>query len=236
MWPETNEQNNARSETVEIVTKAGPNLDLSDFRSRVVGNRVLFTVTVTNNGDAPVEAPFRMDLFRDRENPPALGDLGDAYQEVPGLAAAESTVWESEWPLAPDGEYYAFALVDSSNAIVEANEADNIAGPRIVVVCSTCQLCPPDEYLTTPCVCGEETVYSGYCCDQEWFALGCPSQTDVVADASFPDGQVIEFEPPLKRSSSCAVNETTNSGIALLLLFGLLLLALRHSRFRSPSL
>lgn len=210
-WWETNETNNAASTSVDVVTKAGPNLDLSEFRSKVVGNRVVFSVTVTNNGDSDVDVPFRIDLFRDREHAPQPGDLGDAFQEVSGLAAGQSTTWESEWEQAADGEYYAYAFIDSPNAIAEGNEADNVAGPRIVVVCSSCAQCDSDTYLTSACVCGEETVYSGFCCDGEWYALGCPSVEEPGPDASFPDGEIVEWEPPLKRSSSCAAAPDSRS-------------------------
>lgn len=235
MWRETSDLNNAKEAEVEVITRSGPNLDLADFKSRVVGNQVSFTVTITNNGDTDIEVPFRIDLFRDRENPPAFGDLGDAFQEVEGLAAGASTTWESQWMQVPDGEYFAYALVDSPNAIVEGIEADNIAGPRILVVCSTCQLCPGDIYITSPCVCGEETVYSGFCCDEEWFALGCPSAPIDEADALFPDGQVLELQPPLQRSSSCSISSQTPwFGVSVFGLFVLLFGVLRHLKRRSP--
>lgn len=237
LWWETSETNNAKAAVVDVVTRSGPNLDLKDFKSRVIGNQVSFTVTVANNGDTDVETPFRIDLFRDREEPPAFGDLGDAFQEVAGLAAGASTTWESQWQQVPDGEYFAYALVDSPNVLVEGLEADNIAGPRILVVCSTCQLCPSDTYITSPCVCGEETVFSGFCCTQEWFALGCPSSPDEEADVAFPDGQVTELRPPLQRSSSCSFSQpqTGTGALACALLFALIV-SLRFLKRRSPCL
>ncbi|GEM_PF-4046084 len=229
-WWETDETNNASSVEVQVVTKGGPNLDLSEFRSRVVGNQVVFSMSVSNNGDTDIDTPFRIDLFRDRESPPQFGDLGDDYQIVERLAAGGTLSWESTWDQAPDGEYLAFGLLDTNNQVPdEANKADNVAGPRIVVVCSSCQTCPEDIFVSSPCVCGEETVYSGYCCGGQWFALGCQTAVDSTEEVTQGEPQIVEFQPPLKKSSSCSTSELPSTRSVLLLVL-LLILAISLAR------
>ena len=200
--PETNESNNYLFKDIDVVgvQPGTPNLTVSLFSSYVEGNIADYDIIIKNNGDKdiPASKPFRIDLFIDRDTPPDFMEFGDYFTEVgTGLKAGDTKTWEKTVEGMDDGEYHSYVMVDSANVIEEANEGDNKAGPRIVVVCSQCNQCPEDKYITKTCVCGVETVTGGYCCDGEWYAVGCPVNPDAAEDITAPDNSaVVEWFPP----------------------------------------
>jgi hypothetical protein len=172
----------------------GPNLTLIDFKCTSTGSTLEYPVTVKNTGDQDISTQFRIDLFYDRETAPGPAEIGDALQLVEGLKSGAGTSWTHVRKSVPDGEYYAWVCADSDNKVAETNEGDNCAGPRICVVNSQAVQCEDGVYLKSTCVCGGETIpFGGYCCDDVWYAVGCPAQGDAEAGDAVPDGPVVEM-------------------------------------------
>ena len=195
---ETAESNNSFCFDVEVPQYIDglPNLSLENFTVFPTGNTAHFSVKVRNTGIKPITKPFRIDLFTDQEGQPIMGDLGDLHYEVGSLDVDELVVWSPDVENLADGEYRAYVIVDTDNAVEEAVEGDNLAGPRVYVICSTCDACPEGVYVTNPegCYCGGQTVNYGFCCADEWYAVGCPSGTvEGDFDTFSPEQSVVEF-------------------------------------------
>ena len=229
---EVSEANNVKAAEVKVgeVSDEGVNLAIEEFSAKVYGNNISYRVVVRNTSSEDITKPFNIDLFEDRETQPGFSDLGDQRQEVTLLRAGESKEWEPEGKGIPDGEYLSYVVVDTGNLITESNEADNIAGPRIAKVCSTCDACADGQYLKSECVCGEETVWNGFCCGGEWYAVGCPSLVEETDDVLSSDSSVIEFDPPFQGGNDgcgCRIEgpKSPTLGSGLLLLLALVLFA-----------
>jgi len=195
---ETNESNNAHCLDVEVphYIDGLPNLTIEHFSANPTGNTVHFNVQVRNTGVKPVAGTFRIDLFSDQEGQPIMGDFGDLMLEVSQLDVDELAEWQVDIEDLADGEYRAYVISDSPNAVEEAVEGDNLAGPRIYVICSTCEACPEGVYVTTHegCYCGGSTVNYGFCCADEWYAVGCPEGTvEGDSDIFMAEPTVVEF-------------------------------------------
>jgi hypothetical protein len=233
---ETNESNNVHCFDVDVPEYINglPNLTIETFAVKPTGNTAHFNVQIRNTGVKPVTTPFRIELFSDQEGQPIMGDMGDLFMEVPDIDVDELVEWQVDIEDLADGEYRAYVIVDSSNQIEEAVEGDNLAGPRIYVICSSCDACPEGVYITNPggCYCGGSTANYGFCCNDAWYAVGCPGDPiEVESDTIEAEPSIVEFgnggfgtpgedcgcrmTPPDPRSSS---------GIALLLLLSSLLL------------
>jgi MYXO-CTERM domain-containing protein len=234
---ETNEINNVVSIPVTVgpVSQEGVNLTAENFTARVVGTDVSYLVTVRNNGGGDLDAPFDVHVFQDRRTQPTLADIGDLRVEIPRLAAGSAATVELNWQGAPDGEYFSWLVVDAGNRIAETNEADNISGPRIVVVCRDCDACPDDTYLSSACVCGEETVSAGFCCSGEWFAIGCPPGHQEHDDVASMERGSVELSATFVSGDGCGCRmgrgQAPLPGEALLLviLFAVVWIRLRKS-------
>lgn len=177
IW-ETSTDNNCLSVDVVVpeFIPGFPNLVIETFTLKVIGNDIHYSIVIGNTGDKDAKIPFRIDLFTDQEGQPVTGDYGDFTQTVDYLAVGDSVEWSPTWENAPDGEYKAYIILDTENSDEETVEADNVAGPRIAVVCSTCKTCIDGEYaMEGGCFCGEETIVYGFCCAGEWYAVGCPA-------------------------------------------------------------
>jgi hypothetical protein len=238
---ETIEANNGHCFDVEVPEYIDglPNLTIENFTVHPTANVAHFNIKIRNTGVKPVTKPFRIDLFSDQEAQPIMGDMGDLFLEVPDIAVDELVEWQVDIENLADGEYRAYVIVDSPNEVEEAVEGDNLAGPRIYVICSSCDSCPEGVYITNPegCYCGGSTTNYGFCCNDEWYAVGCPSGTIETEEAIYEaEPSIVEFgsggfgtpgedcgcrmTPPSPRSSG---------GVALLLLLSSLLVwALRR--------
>ncbi len=173
-----------------------PNVGIDTFSVKATGNTAHFFTKVCNTGVKAIKKPFKLDLFVDQEGQPIMGDQGDLALEVAELAVGECAEWPIDREDVKDGEYRAYLIVDSKNAIEEAVEGDNMAGPRIYVVCGSCDACPEGVYVTQPggCYCGGATVNYGFCCEDEWYAVGCPSgNVETEADSLSAEVNVVEF-------------------------------------------
>ncbi len=195
---ETVESNNTFCLDVEVPEYIDglPNLTIENFVVKPTGNTAHFLVEIRNTGVKPVTTPFHIQLFTDQVGQPIMGDLGDLSYEVVDMEVDEVVQWPVDVEGLADGEYRAYVLIDSANVVEEAVEGDNLAGPRIYVICSSCDACPQGVYVTNPsgCICGNNTVNYGFCCDDEWYAVGCPSGTvEGAEDAFSPEAVVVEF-------------------------------------------
>ena len=204
VW-ETTEANNVDSCVSDVlgVTQGIPNLVVDSFTCKVWGNTIEFCSSTKNAGDKAVKAsePFRLDVYFDwGDHPPGYSELGDYHQQVvTGVKAGDSVDWCVSRENVPDGEYWNYFIADSQEEVnemppVEA-EADNHSAPCISEVDTNAQACKLGELLNNVCVCGGETVFTGFCCDGEWYAVGCPEQADgVLDDVLNPEGgNVVEF-------------------------------------------
>ena len=173
-----------------------------------------------------------------QEGQPVVGDYGDFHQVVEGLPVGEFVEFIPTWENLDDGEYRAYVIVDTKNTVEECVEADNTAGPRIVPICASCNACPEGVYVTDECVCGAETVNYGFCCLDEWFAVGCPDGGDgPELDVIVPDVSGVEFSgngfAPADPDCGCrfmGAPLNTTSGMILLLLLLASMLALLRTR------
>jgi len=187
VW-EVNTQNNCSTVDVEVpeFIPGFPNIVIEVFKLKVTGNDVQYDILIANTGDKDAKIPFRIDLFTDQEGQPVTGDYGDLHQTVEYLAVGETVEWSPTWEGVPDGEYRAYLILDTENAAEETVEADNVAGPLIAVVCSVCDVCDDGEYAKAGgCYCGGETIHHGFCCNDEWYAVGCP--VDGIEDSAAED-------------------------------------------------
>jgi len=223
---ETNTKNNICGPievVVEPIIPGNPNLEASTFTCKATTD-ILYHVKVCNTGSKPVKEKFRVDLFRDREKQPMVGDIGDYFQEVDGLSPGECIEWTPVWESPPDGEYHAYVYVDVESVVVESFEGDNVSGPRICVVCHDCAQCEEGIYLSAPCFCGDQSVQYGFCCGGEWYAVGCPDPVEPVEAVEFEiDATTVEFDTPsFKPDPSCGCRVTDGphlpAGVLLVLL------------------
>jgi subtilase family serine protease len=103
-----------------------------------VGQPVAVTVTVTNQGAAPAGA-FAIDFYKSRVAAPAPGIAGDVRCAVAALAAGASAQCAGTVTYAAAGTANAWAQVDTGQAVLEANDDNNVAGPKPVVIGAAAQ-------------------------------------------------------------------------------------------------
>jgi hypothetical protein len=104
------------------------------------GDGVWVGVWLGNSRD-DVSRGFWVDLFQDLPGPPAPGQLSENYQWVTGLAGRDDGGGWSKWVYfqldAEDGwSGWLDVSIDSTRAISETSESDNIISKYIVVDCS----------------------------------------------------------------------------------------------------
>ncbi len=98
-----------------------------------VGGTIDVDVTVLNQGSVDAGA-FAVELFYDADPAPAAGGAGNDSDSVSSLAAGtETTVTFSAATSASAGAWQMYAIVDNGEAVDEADEANNVAGPTEVI-------------------------------------------------------------------------------------------------------
>jgi len=135
---ESNENNNVSGPyLISWVEPQLPNLSISvsswTETNPIVGDFIDLTVFVTNSSTVDVTDPVDIDLYFNPGGVPdgsAGGDLVYAFSDIPagetvqytftGITSYTAEIWQS------------YVLLDRSNAILEADETDNIAGPSSV--------------------------------------------------------------------------------------------------------
>ena len=82
---------------------------------------------------------------------------------VPPLGAGDERHLGFVWKNPPGGIHLSWVIIDVYDDVHEIDEANNRAGPRIIEIGE--RDCPEGVLLKGTCMCGEEVVSSGYCCD-----------------------------------------------------------------------
>lgn len=150
---EADEKNNEAKLSDVLIPVDGPDLVVSEFQATmlpIAGQNVIrYTVEVTNIGTEPITADIDVDLFRNAplEAAPTLEevlaaiDAGEAWPDdaefapIPGglpPAGGHAQAVFTDWAPSDAGTYTAWVVVDIVNTILEADEANNAAGPRTV--------------------------------------------------------------------------------------------------------
>jgi MYXO-CTERM domain-containing protein len=233
---EQKEDNNTYSLGVEVpVCIDGlPNLDITFFKAHGVVKTAHYDIEVSNTGVKACKKPFRIDLFTDQEKQPLMGDKGDFHVVVDKLEPGATLPWSVDWEDLEDGEYRAYVIVDTENVCEEAVEADNVVGPYYVNILSDADQCPEGKYVTKACLCGGETVNYGFCCEDAWYAVGCPDGTGVEPDMDVIEGDaaVVEFGngnfQPADPGCGCRLSSRPSAGPSAALV-ALLVMALYFS-------
>lgn len=115
----------------------GPNLEFSSFwftsYNPWLGYTTVGIVRAKNVGTVS-SGPFYIDYYKNSATPPAPGAHGDERHLVAGLAAGDSTYWETS-PVTYDqlAEWKSWFRVDADAQVSETNESDNLAGPQTIM-------------------------------------------------------------------------------------------------------
>ena len=115
----------------------GPNLKFSFVwfvpYSPWLGSTTVGIVRAKNAGTVSA-GPFYIDYYKSSATPPAPGAHGDERHLVAGLAAGDSTYWETS-PVTYDqlAEWKSWFRVDADAQVSETNESDNLAGPQTIM-------------------------------------------------------------------------------------------------------
>ncbi|MCZ6690815.1 MAG: hypothetical protein O7H41_14580 [Planctomycetota bacterium] len=129
---ESNETNNTAGPEVVMVGIAADLVILS-FAASVAGTTVTYTMDVFNQGGTAA-GPFDVDVYYDLPGAPSSGAPGDNSTSVSSLAPSASVPLVFTRTGTPVGTYDSWIQVDTLNAVVESNEANNVTGPEIVVI------------------------------------------------------------------------------------------------------
>ncbi|MCZ6690814.1 MAG: hypothetical protein O7H41_14575 [Planctomycetota bacterium] len=154
---ETDETNNVEGPVAISVGTNLPELVITRFSSVVSGSTVDYTVDVTNAG--PVAAGmFSVDLYYDLPGAPAPSIPGDVTSLVASLDAGASQTLMFTRTATPAGTYSSWAQVDTTDAVAEVDEGNNVAGPEAVTVISVL----PDLLITrfVSVISGSNVTYS----------------------------------------------------------------------------
>jgi len=171
---ESDETNNDQGPVVvdfEFVPSDGPDLAITDFKTKVDCTTIHYLAKLKNVGDEAVGA-FQVDIFQNTLDQPTFGNPGDLTFYYDGLEVGGELTVETRWEEVPAGSYNAWVMADTTKMVTEANEGNNIAGPRQPLVDPTVCECGDNVAITsaTPCACGTLTYYEGFCCQGAWNA------------------------------------------------------------------
>ncbi len=145
---EVNESNNTAGPLKVTVggTTTQADLHFSQFSAKVAQTssgtyQVVYSAVACNKGTAAASF-FRVDIYYNRSSAPKTGQSGNTYATIPYLGAGSCTTVNRTRNNAPAGSYTSWAQVDTSGAVSESSETNNVAGPVTVTVgsassCST---------------------------------------------------------------------------------------------------
>jgi len=97
------------------------------------GQPVAVAVTVANAGNHAAGA-FVVDFYKSRAAAPAPGVIGDLRCPVGALDPGATFTCQGTVTYAGAGTFSAWAQVDTTGAVVEVNETNNVSGPRAITV------------------------------------------------------------------------------------------------------
>jgi hypothetical protein len=95
---------------------------------------ITVTVTVQNQGTGNIGGSFFVDLYKDSNTGPGVGEFGDLFCEINGLAAGATKTCTIKIAYDAAGTYKMWAQVDADGYIPETNETNNIFGPQSIKV------------------------------------------------------------------------------------------------------
>ena len=132
---ESDESNNvAGPVAVTIPGPTQPDLMIKSFTAKLVGADVVYDVELCNIGTA-ASWLFRVEIYYNRLLAPSVFMVGDQNAMfLTGLAAGACKTISRTYTNAKVGMLRSWAQVDSLNTVKESNEANNVAGPRLIVV------------------------------------------------------------------------------------------------------
>ncbi|MBN2844204.1 MAG: hypothetical protein JXM68_14045, partial [Sedimentisphaerales bacterium] len=93
------------------------------------GEPVTITVTIHNYGSTDA-GYFWLDWYANLPDPPVIGAVGQKYKQFNSLAAGTSGTMVASYTYNTTGSVQTYAQVDTDNSVREANESNNIFGPR----------------------------------------------------------------------------------------------------------
>ena len=128
----------ARSQPVRVGTVAA-SVDLvvtavaTTPAQPAAGQPLDVAVTVTNQGTAAAGA-FAVDVYKHRTTSPTPGTPGDVQCPIASLAPGAAVACTRTVTYATAGAFSLWAQVDTGQTIPEANEGNNVFGPRSITV------------------------------------------------------------------------------------------------------
>jgi hypothetical protein len=134
---ELDETNNiAGPVVIKVQAPLVPDLVIKTFNANVVGSDIFYDLTVCNVGTGP-SFLFRIDIYYNRLLPPGALQIGDVWELSLGLAAGACQSISRTYKGAAVGLYNSWAFVDTLGTVKESDEANNAAGPKVLLVSST---------------------------------------------------------------------------------------------------
>ncbi len=95
-----------------------------------VGEPVTIEVTVRNFGETDA-GPFWVDWYANEPSTPGVGDFGQRFQSYSSLASSASLIMTKTWIYTTQQTNRTYAQVDSTGAVDETNETNNVYYRRL---------------------------------------------------------------------------------------------------------
>ncbi len=131
---EEDEDNNVAGPlTVAVVAPPQPDLIVKDFQVKHSGADLNYEAEICNQGKAAAYF-FRVDVYYKRPLPPVAMAIGDVSSNILLLSAGQCKTIHKTYTDAPIGVYSSWVMVDTLNNVVEENEKNNTAGPKVFSV------------------------------------------------------------------------------------------------------
>ena len=105
-----------------------PDLEITYFSAFIGDDLTYFFIDITNSG-SETAGGFYVDLFVDPWFAPELGDDGDDWLWLEGLAPGETTYADFEVEDEPWFGWGSYVIVDTTREVWESDEDDNMEGP-----------------------------------------------------------------------------------------------------------
>ncbi len=143
---EINETNNiAGPLAINLIPKAGPDLEIKSFDVYPDKDSVTFIAQVCNIGTQTTSGYTHIDFYENSVSPPSTSTSPDLSKLVPALAPTKCYEVKTRDPLSP-GSYHAWAYINRTHAVAESSFANNLSKRRDFVIGSGNY---PDLYIKT---------------------------------------------------------------------------------------
>ncbi|NUN14661.1 MAG: hypothetical protein HUU55_13605 [Myxococcales bacterium] len=193
-----------------------PDLVIENFEATVQGMSISYQVDIRNSGEKSATA-FTVAVVHSSEGTPNFGTVASDNKTTVfvgnGLAPGETQSLKLFWPQATVGSHKAWAMVDSTNAVVESDENNNAAGPEASTVVT---IAGPDLLVTdfNVDVADNTVIYTGFVKNVGDQATGS-FDVDVIRDSGVTPtwtghGDQFKTLPGLNPGASVSVSFTWN--------------------------